>query len=75
MHLGGCSTIDFFHTWVKRLDWRFFIKNIKQSYLGITRVHSIQDKTSTCTNIAKATVLRVKKENWANLENQPLKPN
>ena len=41
MHSAGCSTIDFFHTWVKRLDWPSLIGNIEQSCLGITRVRSI----------------------------------
>ena len=29
MHLAGCSTIDSFHTWVKRLDWPSLIGNIE----------------------------------------------
>ena len=75
MHLAGCSTIESFHAWIERLDWPFLIDNVKQSCLGVTRVCLIQEKGSTRTNTAVAAALRAKKEHWANLEDQPLKPN
>ncbi len=38
-------------------------------------MRSIQDRAFTRTNAAVATALRAKKEDWANLENQPPEPN
>lgn len=57
------------------MDWLFFIENIEQSCLGITKVHSIQDKASTYVNTIVATAFRAKKKEWANLKNQSSKPN
>ncbi len=70
-----CSTIDSFHIWIERSDWPSLIGNIEESFLGITKVRSIQDRVSICTNAAVAAALRAKKEEWANLGDQPPEPN
>lgn len=75
LHLAKCSTIYSFHTYVERLDWLSFIENIEQSCLGITKVHSIQDKAFTYVNAIVTTAFRAKKKEWANLKNQSSKPN
>ncbi len=75
MHSAGCLTIESFHAWIKRLDWSSFIGNVEHSCLGLTTVRLIQDKASTCTNTTVAAALRAKKEQWANLEDQPPEPN
>ncbi len=75
MHSAGCSTIESFHAWIERSDWSSFIGNIEHSCLGLITVRSIQDKASTRTNTAVGAALRVKKQQWANLEDQPLEPN
>ena len=75
IHLAQCLTIDFFHVWIERSDWPSLIGNVEESYVGITKVCSIQDRASTRTNAAVAAALRAKKEEWANLEDQPPEPN
>ena len=75
MHSAGCSTIESFHAWIERSDWPSLIENVEQSCLGVTRVRSIQEKASTRTNAAVAAAFRAKKEQWANLEDQPPETN
>lgn len=62
MYLAGCSTIESFYAWIKRSNRLFFIKNVKQSYLGIIKVPLIQKKCFTYTNTTVAAALRAKKE-------------
>ncbi len=75
IHSAQCSTIDSFHVWIERSDWSSLIGNVEKSCLGITKVRSIRDRASTRTNTTVAAALRVKKEEWANLGDQPPKPN
>lgn len=57
------------------LDWSFFIENIEHNWLGFTKVHLIQDKAFKRTNFTVAAVLRAKKKQWTNVEDQLLEPN
>ncbi|WP_375449214.1 hypothetical protein [uncultured Nostoc sp.] len=75
IHLSKCLTIDFFHIWIEKSDWPSLIRNVEESCLGITKVCSIQDRASTRTNATVAAAYKAKKEEWANLEDQPLEPN
>ncbi len=71
IHLAKCSTIDSFYIWIEKSDWLSLIGNVEESWLGITKVRSIQDRAFTQTNAAMAAALRAKKEEWPNLEDQP----
>lgn len=41
MQLAAYFIIDSFHISIEKLDWSFFIKNIKRNYLGVTRIYLI----------------------------------
>ncbi len=62
IHSAQCSSIDSFHVRIERSNWPSLIGNVEESCLGITKVHSIQDRAFTRTNAVVAAALRAKKE-------------
>lgn len=72
----GCQSIDKLQNWIGRFDWPSLISKIKHDCLRIFKVHSIREAASHKTAITVASMLKTKKKEWLELENdQPQEPN